>query len=424
MNVNEDILLRVRLQLMLNHPFLASSIARLPLVEVPEGRWCSTAATDGFHIFWNRQFFAELTEAEAAGVLAHEVFHVVLGHIDRKGPRLSEAWNEAADHATNLILLQQGMTLPKPHLADPSFRDLPVEEIYKVLLAKDTRGRPSRGSFVLRPGRPGRSPVRPGTGHRRRNRGERGARAFDVHIDPNDPRAVELTGGARPSPLEMGRLRHELLQDVRAELARSMLQGKLPGELVEAIVSAGRPQTPWQALLARCFKGFRRDDYRIVPPSRRHVWRGVYLPSTGVPGPHLVICALDTSGSISLPLARRFLVELHGLRSTAQCKIYVVQCDARITKVTVHESWETPGDAVGRTEFKGGGGTDFRPVFEWISKDVIPREGVPDLVAYLTDGMGTYPQRTPAYPVAWIIPDSSERNPPFGIRISLPIEVA
>ena len=422
MNMSEDILLRVRLQLMLMHPFLASSMARLPLVEAPDDSWCSTAATDGFHIFWNRKFFARLSEAEAAGVLAHEVLHAVLGHIDRKGARQSEIWNEAADHATNLILLQQGMTLPKPHLADSGFENFPVEEIYKILVIDTSTAGP--------PGRPG-SRRTAATRHRsarqnprtRLSKGKRrSAKGFDMHIDPSDPRVVELAGTSLPSPFELRRFRHELMQEMRSELAKANRHGRLPGELAEAIVRAGRPRTPWQALLARCFKGIRRDDYRFLPPSRRHLWRGIYLPSPGVPGPHLVICALDTSGSINVPLAKRFLRELHGLRTTAQCKVYVVQCDTRITKVTVHESWEAPGDALTSTEFIGRGGTDFRPVFDWISNNVIPKEGIPDLVAYLTDGAGTYPDKAPFYPVAWIVPEDSRPAPPFGTTISLPAD--
>ena len=45
----------------------------------------------------------------------------------------------------------------------------------------------------------------------------------------------------------------------------------------------------------------------------------------------------------------------------------------------------------------GGGGTDFRPVFEAIEKSGI----IPDVLVYFTDGYGTFPDKEPSYPVIW-----------------------
>ena len=47
-------------------------------------------------------------------------------------------------------------------------------------------------------------------------------------------------------------------------------------------------------------------------------------------------------------------------------------------------------------------------------------EGWPDLVAYLTDGDGTFPERPPPYPVVWLLPEKSPVVPPFGMRIEIP----
>jgi predicted metal-dependent peptidase len=245
------------------------------------------------------------------------------------------------------------------------------------------------------------------------------ASGIDLHIYPSDPRVFELVGSSRPSPLELGRLRHDLMRDLRAELARVSIAGDVPGELTEAIIRAGRPRAPWQTLLARCIAGIRRDDYRFLPPSRKHIWRGIYLPSCGVPGPRLIVCAIDTSGSVGTSLAQKFLTEVHGLRSSAQCKIYVVQCDTRITKLTMYESWELPDSAPVESEFKGRGGTDYQPVFDWVQKDIIQREGAPDLLVFLTDGMGLYPQLPPSYPVVWLMPEGMNITPPFGSKIEI-----
>jgi hypothetical protein len=48
---------RGQLQLMLQQPFLASAVARLPMSDETDSGWCPTAATDGYHIFVNVRFF-------------------------------------------------------------------------------------------------------------------------------------------------------------------------------------------------------------------------------------------------------------------------------------------------------------------------------------------------------------------------------
>jgi predicted metal-dependent peptidase len=156
-----------------------------------------------------------------------------------------------------------------------------------------------------------------------------------------------------------------------------------------------------------------------MPPAKKHLWRGVMLPSVGSPGPRLVVCAVDTSGSVGSRLAARFLAEVHALRSGAQCRLHVLQCDAAITSVATYEAWERPGSAALPERFAGRGGTDFRPVFDWVAENVLQSEGEPDLLAFLTDGDGPFPAEAPPYRVVWLIPDQIAVRPPFGLRISI-----
>ena len=53
---------RIQLQLMLNQPYLASAVARLPLIPVNNSDHVPTMATDGYHIFVNPSFCDKLTE--------------------------------------------------------------------------------------------------------------------------------------------------------------------------------------------------------------------------------------------------------------------------------------------------------------------------------------------------------------------------
>lgn len=429
MNVADKVL-RARMRLMLLHPHLASSVARLPMIEVETGSWCETAATDGFNIYWNPGFFEQLNEDEVLGVLAHELLHVVLAHIDRRGFRDEVLWNVAIDHATNLYLIDQGIVLPSSRLADHRFFRLTAEQIYDELKLSPSllamgsnafRPKPkSQQSNLIKIGK-----IRDQAGGKnssaQRDNGNpsdlRQPTGFDLHIKPTDPR-VSVYQRERPSDDDLRRLVYELQMDMHREIG----QGYLPADFSEAFKLTQKSRVPWRALLARCFNGIRRDDYRYLPPSRKHLWRGIYLPSIGVPGAQTIVCAIDTSGSIHGKIAEDFLAEVSKLRMSAKCKLYVVQCDARIQKIEVYESWETPLFSGNHSELLGRGGTDFRPVFDWVQKDVIPFDGVPDFIVYLTDGFGSFPTKWNACPTVWLVHSDAKEEFPFGsvIRIDGP----
>ena len=62
-----------------------------------------------------------------------------------------------------------------------------------------------------------------------------------------------------------------------------------------------------------------------------------------------------------------------------------------------------------KISFRGRGGTDFRPVFEWVA-----REAPEALVLYATDGLGSFPERKPVNAVIWLLTDSETARMSFG----------
>jgi predicted metal-dependent peptidase len=66
----------------------------------------------------------------------------------------------------------------------------------------------------------------------------------------------------------------------------------------------------------------------------------------------------------------------------------------------------------------GGGGTDFRPVFDWVAHLLGGGAG-PDALIYCTDGLGTFPLRAPSYPVVWVVTAAGKPQFPFGMTIRL-----
>jgi predicted metal-dependent peptidase len=135
----------------------------------------------------------------------------------------------------------------------------------------------------------------------------------------------------------------------------------------------------------------------------KYLYRGIYLPSLSSDLLRIVI-AIDTSGSVDESLLADFLGEVNSImQAYPNYEIDVITADA---KVQSHKVF-LPGENL-EYEVSGGGGTDFRPVFEYIDSYI----DYPTLLLYFTDGMGTFPKNEAFYDVMWIMPE--EKEVPFG----------
>jgi predicted metal-dependent peptidase len=369
---------------MLRHAYLASATARLKFRIIDE-HWCPTMATDGFNIFINPQFADEITEDETIGVMAHEVLHCVLGHADRRGDRNSELWNVAIDYATNLILSDAGVILPKSGLLDWSFKGMTAEDIYKALQKQTRREIKKRVS--------------------RREKGK----LTDTHLDPNDMKGQWARSQEHPTEAERKRLRKGWNDELK-----SKLPGKTSGDHSSEIEKSGTQEIDWRAFLSRFMTGLRRDDYRMFPANKKHIWRGIYLPSFGSPGPDHIVVAIDTSGSMDPKLLGKVLTEIDAARQIADCKLTIIQCDASIKYVETLEAWELTNMNFDRMKMRGRGGTSLVPPFDWISNHIEEGNPVPDALIYMTDGFGTSPSNPPMFPCLWVVPEGGAADFGFG----------
>lgn len=385
-------ILQARIRLMLQEPYLASAIARFPLINAAESDWCETMATDGYNIYVNPSFCETLSLDETAFVFAHEVMHCVLGHIDRRGSRQPEQWNHAIDYATNLMLVELGLKMPKVGLLDRSYRGMTAEDIYDRLSEAAKESEKDDGS---------------GTGP-----GEGKGQAWDIHLAPDDLRGQAVRAKEFPSAEERKRLRISITKGME-----SKLRGVAPGLFDSEIKQARGGNVPWRALVARFFTGLRQDDYRMFPPNKKHLWRGIYLPSIGTPGPSHIAVAVDTSGSMSDEVLGEILGEIDKLRSVTNCRLTLIQCDAQVQKVEDFEA--TDETQFERYQFYGRGGTAFEPVFDWIAQKATQSFFQLDALIYLTDGFGSFPPKPPYYPLLWIMTEHSMPNVPFGEVIRL-----
>jgi predicted metal-dependent peptidase len=361
-----DKMVKNRTQLLLRYPFFGYLALGLKLVEDPSVK---RMATDGENIFYNPSFVTRLRPKFLKTIIAHEVLHCGLGHIWRRGERQPEKWNYAVDYAANLLLKKEGFAMPTNILLDDKFDDMEAETIYTKL--------------------PNTKP---------------NEKMMNSHDKWGKEKKDKANSGNGQNSLE------KIWQDraVRAAAA-ARLQGKLSGTIEDLIQGLLMPQLDWKLILRDLITMLARNDFRLIPPVKKHLWRGIYLPS--IYGEYLEIAiAVDTSGSISKLEFLEFITEIKGI--TEQFTDYLIHiyfCDVEIhhkMTLTPYESWPE--------EFpKKGGGTSFVPVFNDID---LENHGISALV-YLTDGAGTYPEYQPDYPVIWVV--NTDYQVPWGEYIKL-----
>ncbi|WP_263359922.1 vWA domain-containing protein [Acidicapsa ligni] len=388
----EQRLQKARTILLLDHPFFGSLLFRL---KGRESRAIKTMATDGISIYYNPDFVETLNAATLCGTLAHEVLHPALHHHVRRSGRDPKRWNEACDYAINPLLLDAGLHLPERVLVEDRFRGMSAEQIYNQLQteAEQEPGDSDKG------GDSGGN----GTG----DSGEISAPVTEGGIGQVLDAPVGDDG--TPSVEEQAR-EWSVAVNQAATLAKQA--GKVPAGIGRALEGAAEATVDWRELLRRLWSETTPADYSWMRPNRRHIWAGLYLPGVFREGVGEVAVAVDCSGSVNSRQLRLFEAELRSiLEGQRPERVYVLYFDAVVQNVEIFEA----GQGVSLNPV-GGGGTEFRPCFDWLEEHGI----VPQTLVFLTDLYGSFPDSEPSYPVLWA--STGGRRAPFGEVV--PIQAA
>lgn len=427
-------------------------------------------------LLYCKDFVEPLPNSQRQGLLAHEVMHLALGHCDpsRRGRRDMHRWNAACDYVVNLIVKDCGLELPPGGLIDEQYRSMTVEEVYEKLPANSKKcgcgGMTEIVILVENDGKPGgkggkSAPSKskpkkdekkeekeeeakgPGQGDKKEKPADKGSPGEKTDTDPDAEPEEQGDGGpghddADPNEWELpdeldGSTEKDVPEEVKQKwknlLVKAVMvaksQGKCPAGLERMVDDLIQPKIPWQVLLQRLLGQIDRSDYDWRRGDRRftggisvrgpggRVVRGpqVYLPSLYNEQADVVV-AIDTSGSIGPKELKAFLSEIMGiLRSKNVKKVRLMCCDAEVSL----DEEIGPNDPL-PTQLPGGGGTDFRPVFDRVAEKP---EDLPKLLVYMTDLMGTFPaaDEEPRYPVIWLSVNN-QYEPPFGTRLDYELD--
>jgi len=411
-------LTRARTQLLLSHPFFGSLCLRLK----PVPGAVRIMATDGRRIVYNPAFVESVPPPILQTLLAHEVMHCALGHHCRRGIRDPKLWNKAADLAINPLLKKNGMELWEGALLDPQYDDLSAEEIYAQLKKSANLEGPSDQESDAETGT-GSQPTQqgdgaacsPSSGQTEESEDPNPNDDADAECSPWDfGEVVDATDEEdRPaSPAEQSLQQHEWSLATEQALIIAKACGHAPSNIDRPVRESRESKQDWRSVTRAFVAATTICDYRWTPPNRRHISSGLYLPSVERNGVGTMVIGVDTSGSVGKEELEQFAAEITAISDEVQPeRIYVVYCDAAVNSVQEFG----PSEPI-TLEPKGGGGTDFRPVFDWVEENAIN----PACLIYLTDlCCGSYPV-APDYPVLWAT--DSPRAAPFGETVRLSVD--
>ena len=404
---------RLKAHLLLDNPFFGTLAAHLTYQADPA---IPTLCTNGVFVKYNPAYMETLTHAEQLGVLAHEVLHPALLHPYRRNGRELSAWNEACDYVINAQLLAAGFTLPKGVLVDAQFEGMSAEQVYSKRRSAEPPPQPEPKPEAQEPA----AEQEPG-GDSDNAQGDDDAEEEEEAEGGNSIPGLETsmpgspTGefidGPETASGDDPQLAEQDWELITAEAALVAARaGDLPGGVAQALKDTRAPQVDWVAETREFLAATIRTAQSWTRPNRRMIAHGLYLPGPIKKNVGPLVVAVDSSGS-TWPMLEEFGAEVSGLMRTARPEtLHVVYCDTRINSVDEY----APDDEVTLTA-KGGGGTRFQPVFDWIEQEGL----YPLAVIYLTDLEGPAPVE-PTYPVLWVTPLYSRCAAPFGTHVRIP----
>lgn len=403
-------------RLMESHPFFALLLMYLKFVAVPGMKKMST---NGRCIYFSPEFVDKLYQYELDYILCHQIMHIIYGHIWRPIDREGDNYHFACDILININLYNCGFTKERyPHLGELHLKipgesinptNMSAEEIFEILPYNlymfDNR---IRNKFLM---------DNDFWWSRKDDFGNSGEIIIDIAEMDGILRASSKA--ERGSSDDGDELRQEW-KGRAASAAKSMSEtgsnskgaGDVPDFAKRMIEKMKEPTIDWKKILNN-FVQEQTCDYSFSPPDRRFSDTGFFLPDFNEKDfvSKEVLFMVDTSGSVKdkdLAIVYSEIkgaIEQFGGKLTGKLGFF----DADVTPPL---PFENVNDLMRIIPY-GGGGTDFRVIFEYIRRNHL--EELPACIVIFTDGDGPYPEESEAMgiPVLWII-NNFEITPPWG----------
>ena len=386
-------------------PYIAESIYSMPIVAIFDHR-IQTLATNGKKILVNPIFFLALDTDGQIFALAHEVWHCLLLHIERRDHRDPKIWNLAIDHEVNYLLIKNHFPYLENSVFYSRWADECAERVYEHLL--DYHKPDNQSSFDQHFSNVGEFEFEQNLKNK--------FKEIDFIQNANQLDAMLSSLDDHPSDTQLN-----IEWQLKAlNVYRTMKsQGYVTGEAFSSVViSITEPQVPWQTLIKSLITQSFGGSLSWQKFNRRLLHQGIYLPSIRTTKISIAV-AIDTSGSVPDEDINTFINEINYLiQSFGNYEILFYQCDSDIQERKV---FSNQGITFEMNNFsaKGRGGTSFIPVFEDLVEYQQKCASDINCLVYFTDGYGFYPTRQPNFPVFWLITQGGQCGVDWGKKVYL-----
>lgn len=412
-------------------PFYSELMMRSKILEFPDifkqsPNFCPTMAVaiDG-NIYFDEDFVNSLSEQELMFVILHESLHKAYLHLHRIGKRDPMTWNIACDIIVDRevvfeLIGKQGCNakiLPKRVVADYNGTiELPalnvkiedvhkknVEQIYEELASnKQCQNKLQQ--------------LRQGSGQGKSDPNGKPTDALGQPIDSHQYTGENGKSYSEMTDAEKEELHEAAKDDVIEAATKCKKRGTLPAHLERELNKLLDTRIDWRQYVWRHVVNELPSDYSLSRPSRRYLTQGMYLP--GVTKENLdVVAMIDLSGSVSGEEMSQFVSLMTKLANQFRnVKITILSHDSEVQAVTEIE--HATQEKIKNAKYKGGGGTDHVPCFEWVADN---KRNCPLIIAF-TDGYTRFPEQEDVRaPTIWVITKGGidlERVP-FGTAVKI-----
>lgn len=391
-----------------------------------------TIATDGVHLFYNPNYLITAYEDDPVGVnrtYLHMVLHCIFRHMTQLESHDPEDWNLACDIAVESIL--DSMEYPCVHRLVRDRRQeyydrlnlsvLNAEQVYDVLV---------------------KLPYVEKLGMRKEFLADDHKFWEQLQDEQQDKQPSPSPDSSDTPPPDRDEVKQKW-QDISQKTQTSMETfhreiNLMAGNLQQQLQMENRTRYDYRTFLRKF--AVVREEVRIDPDSFDygfyHYSMQLYhnmpmleeLEYREAKKIHDFVIAVDTSGSCSGELVRRFLEQTVSILLDSgsffrSVNVHIIQCDADIQSDLKITDTSHLTDVMQTFEVSGNGDTDFRPVFRYVEQ--LQQQGELSHLQgmlFFTDGFGIYPQKRPPYDVAFLFLDDSYAEhmvPPWAMQLVL-----
>lgn len=384
-----------------DNPFFAElsrHIQKSPTMALPTAAVAYNDKTDELILYWNPEFFSALSALEVRGVLTHEYYHLVFGHLYGRRREPPQLWNIATDLAINSIIVAatKNSNHAGAHLSGT--RALPEFALVPGVFPKHPDGRAytedEKASMKLAAVIEKLPPMKASEWYYEKIKEESdkdkasGGKGFDGEGEEIVVGSLDDHGNWQEIPEDKKEYiegKVKAIVDKAAKKADSQANGwgNIPVDLADEIRKSVGSVINWRSVL-RQFVGSLVRGGRTTSIKKINKRYPYFHPGIKRGYEAKILVAIDQSGSVSNEMLTEFFAELGGL--TKKVTIDILPFDTEAFEKDLY-TWRKGANMPAKRV--RGGGTDFSAPTKFANDP--KNRGRWDGLLILTDGEAAAP---------------------------------